>query len=127
MSRTAFIEFMKRKRREITTHPSIAKNKNCHICHKRHSKIAFFGCEFSSHVFWMMHAESHLGLNLNLQELKSKYNYSPICCFKCLCPSCTRGLDALLEEYNKSCQEQRKLCLPIIADNQCNQILRNRK
>jgi hypothetical protein len=36
--------------------------------------------------------------NLNLQEMASKLNYCPICCFECECTKCVHEFDSLWKE-----------------------------
>jgi len=116
MSHSKFVEIINREKQKYPTCPSIYRDKQCHICRKRHSEVVWFGCRFSSHAYCKMHVERHLGMTFDLQELQSKCNFCPICCFLCPCPTCKRAVDKLWNDYEKYVEKQKQHNAPIAVD-----------
>jgi hypothetical protein len=75
-----------------------------------------FGCRFSQHAYCKAHIERHLGLTFDLQELQSKCNFCPICCFLCPCSKCKRAINKLWNDYQKYVEKQNQHDAPIAVD-----------
>ena len=82
--------------------PLILKNANCHICKKRRPTSIRFGCNNPTHIFCEVHTKS-LKSSLcefhDLEEIKSKSNYCPICSLECWCAKCNSQFDRLWNKH----------------------------
>ena len=97
--REVFIQELRRASQGQPTCIHLFNQKNCHVCHKRRSTVVDFGCGKVRHAFCIPHVKSHLGMDV--EELKSKLDYCPICCLECKCSKCQRDLSALWSTHQR--------------------------